>query len=245
MSPTATGTIRRGAGLPQLRRTGSRRRASPSLLPSSPPRLCCPSPETAVMSARLPASSPPRWQLLLSLLLLGAAPGPRRSAAFYLPGLAPVNFCEEEKKSDECKVGAAWRTPRCTVGRGSLPLPGGSRPLRGRGRSSGCGRVSPEARGVGRAVGRRLWNGLRTAVDSGGLGGPGSTSRWVQFSRNRNCVCTALAWRWRRAGQRAFHGRVSAHSPVSRLQGRGRPGLPVTCNFIASRFLLFWNPGWL
>lgn len=59
------------------------------------------------MSARRP-----RWLLLwlwLSLLLLGAAPGPRPSAAFYLPGLAPVNFCEEEKKSDECKVGAARR----------------------------------------------------------------------------------------------------------------------------------------
>ena len=48
--------------------------------------------------------------MLLSLLLLGAAPGPRRGAAFYLPGLAPVNFCEEEKKTDECKVGAARRT---------------------------------------------------------------------------------------------------------------------------------------
>uniref|UniRef100_A0A9L0JBZ5 Transmembrane 9 superfamily member n=1 Tax=Equus asinus TaxID=9793 RepID=A0A9L0JBZ5_EQUAS len=57
------------------------------------------------MSTRLPASSPPWWPrlLLLSLLLLGAAPGPRRGAAFYLPGLAPVNFCDEEKKSDECK----------------------------------------------------------------------------------------------------------------------------------------------
>uniref|UniRef100_A0A2K5PVZ6 Transmembrane 9 superfamily member n=1 Tax=Cebus imitator TaxID=2715852 RepID=A0A2K5PVZ6_CEBIM len=58
------------------------------------------------MSMRLPASSPSRWPglLLLSLLLLGAAPGPRRSGAFYLPGLAPVNFCDEEKQSDECKA---------------------------------------------------------------------------------------------------------------------------------------------
>ncbi|XP_023594312.1 transmembrane 9 superfamily member 2 [Trichechus manatus latirostris] len=58
------------------------------------------------MSVRLPASSPPRWPrlLLLSLLLLGAAPGPRRGDAFYLPGLAPVNFCEEEKKNGECKA---------------------------------------------------------------------------------------------------------------------------------------------
>lgn len=62
--------------------------------------------------------------LLLWLLLLGAAPGPRRGSAFYLPGLAPVNFCEEVKKSEECKVGEAWWTYGCTVGRGSLPLPG-------------------------------------------------------------------------------------------------------------------------
>lgn len=43
--------------------------------------------------------------MLLSLLLLGT--GPRPAGAFYLPGLAPVNFCTEEKKSDECKVGGA------------------------------------------------------------------------------------------------------------------------------------------
>lgn len=75
------------------------------------------------MSARLPASFPPRWPrlLLLLLLLLGAAPRPRPGAAFYLPGLAPVNFCEEEKKSDECKVGGVRWTFGCTVGRGSLP----------------------------------------------------------------------------------------------------------------------------
>ena len=61
--------------------------------------------------------------MLLSLLLLGAAPGPRRGAAFYLPGLAPVNFCEEEKKTDECKVGAARRTtPPLTLPWVSLPL---------------------------------------------------------------------------------------------------------------------------
>lgn len=126
MSPSATGTIRRGAGLPQFGRPRCGLRASPSLLPSSSPRLVGPFPETAVMSTRLPASSPPWWPrlLLLSLLLLGAAPGPRRGAAFYLPGLAPVNFCDEEKKSDECKVGEAWRTPGCAVGRGSLRVPG-------------------------------------------------------------------------------------------------------------------------
>lgn len=72
------------------------------------------------MSARLPASSSPGGPrlLLLSLLLLGVAPGPRRGSAFYLPGLAPVNFCEEEKKSDECKVGAAWRAPGVHCGKG-------------------------------------------------------------------------------------------------------------------------------
>lgn len=42
--------------------------------------------------------------LLLSLLLLGTVPGPRPGCAFYLPGLAPVNFCTEEKKSNECKA---------------------------------------------------------------------------------------------------------------------------------------------
>uniref|UniRef100_A0A8C0MEB8 Transmembrane 9 superfamily member n=1 Tax=Canis lupus familiaris TaxID=9615 RepID=A0A8C0MEB8_CANLF len=57
------------------------------------------------MSARLLVLSPPRWPgLVLLLLLLRAAPGPRPGAAFYLPGLAPVNFCEEDKKSDECKA---------------------------------------------------------------------------------------------------------------------------------------------
>lgn len=125
------------------------------------------------MSARQPALFPPRWPrlLLLSLLLLGAAPGPRRGAAFYLPGLAPVNFCEEGKKSDECKVGEAWWTSGCTVGRGNLPLPG-SRGPRGRGRSSEWGQVSTEARRLGRAVGRRLWNGPCGDVDSAGLSGP-------------------------------------------------------------------------
>lgn len=86
--------------------------------------------------------------MLLSLLLLGAAPGPRRGAAFYLPGLAPVNFCEEEKKSDECKVGAARRT--------TLPSPAlGGTGVRGEGGVAAVGRglrsVSPlsEARGRG------------------------------------------------------------------------------------------------
>lgn len=50
--------------------------------------------------------------MLLSLLLLGTVPGPRPGSAFYLPGLAPVNFCTEEKKSNECKVGEACRAAR-------------------------------------------------------------------------------------------------------------------------------------
>lgn len=104
-SPSATGTVRGGAVPLQLPRSCGRLRGSPSLLPSSPPRLGCPFPETAVMSARLLVLSPPRWPgLVLLLLLLRAAPGPRPGAAFYLPGLAPVNFCEEDKKSDECKA---------------------------------------------------------------------------------------------------------------------------------------------
>ena len=131
----------------------------PSL--SSTPRLGRPFPETAVMSARLPAPCAPRWWLLLSLLLLGAAPGPRRGAAFYLPGLAPVNFCEEEKKSDECKVGAAWRTTLPS------PCPGRNWGPRGRGRSRrGAGvaiRVPPL-----RSAGPRVGGGSGTASVSGG-----------------------------------------------------------------------------
>lgn len=98
------------------------------------------------MSARPPALFLPLWPrlLLLSLLLLGEAPGPRRGAAFYLPGLAPVNFCEEGKKSDECKVSEARRTPGCTVGRESLLLPGEA-VQGGRGRRREWGRVTTES----------------------------------------------------------------------------------------------------
>ncbi|XP_020020987.2 transmembrane 9 superfamily member 2 [Castor canadensis] len=59
------------------------------------------------MSPKLPASSPPRGPRLLRLsllLLLGMVPGPRPGSAFYLPGLAPVNFCDKDKESDECKA---------------------------------------------------------------------------------------------------------------------------------------------
>lgn len=133
--------------------------ARPSF-PSSAPRLGCASPETAVMSARLPALSQPRWPgpLLLVLLLLEAAPGPRPGAAFYLPGLAPVNFCEEEKKSDECKVGEAWRTlSALTEGEPSFTR---GAEVREEGGVAGIGLVSREVLGFGPAVSRRFWNGL-------------------------------------------------------------------------------------
>ncbi|XP_035867302.1 transmembrane 9 superfamily member 2 isoform X2 [Phyllostomus discolor] len=104
LSSSATGTVRRGAGLS----LGDLVVSEPSLpsFPFLPFDSSALFPEIAIMSGRLSASSPPRWPglLLLSLLLLGATPGPRLCAAFYLPGLAPVNFCEEEKKSDECKA---------------------------------------------------------------------------------------------------------------------------------------------
>lgn len=81
----------------------------PAPPPSSSPRLGSPLlPAAAGMSARPPARGP--RLLLLLLLLLGT--GPRPGSAFYLPGLAPVNFCTEEKKTDECKVGEAWRAGR-------------------------------------------------------------------------------------------------------------------------------------
>lgn len=42
-----------------------------------------------------------RWLLALGLLLGLQV---TRSAAFYLPGLAPVNFCEEAQETATCKV---------------------------------------------------------------------------------------------------------------------------------------------
>lgn len=39
----------------------------------------------------------------LSLLVILAALSPTPIDAFYLPGLAPVNFCEESKASETCK----------------------------------------------------------------------------------------------------------------------------------------------
>lgn len=246
VSPSATGTIRGGAGLPQLRRTGSRRRAFPSLLPSSHPAALLPFPRNSRYEREAAGVVSTSVAVAAVAAPAGVGPGPASERSLLLTRPGASQLLRGRKKERRVQGGCGLADPPVHSRRRKPPSAGGgSRRLRGRGRSSGCGRVSPEARGVGRAVGRRLWNGLRTGVDSGEFGGPGSTSRWVQFSRNRDCVCMALAWHWRRAGQRALHGRVSAHSPVSRLHGRGRPGLPVTCNFIASRFLLFWNPDWL
>lgn len=56
-------------------------------------------------------------RLLLIAAALAAATAP--AAAFYLPGLAPVNFCEAGKEKPECKVspggaeGRPLRPPGC------------------------------------------------------------------------------------------------------------------------------------
>ena len=178
MSSSATGTARRGAGL-SLGDVVVVSEPSCPLFPFHPFDLSALFPETAVLIERLLAWTPPRWPglLLLSLLLLGATPGPRLGAAFYLPGLAPVNFCEEEKKSDECKVGEAWWTSGCTVGRGNFPLLE-SFGLRGRGCSSGWGQVSPVALRLDRAVDLRLWNGPCRGLDFGGLWASGTSPVW-------------------------------------------------------------------
>ena len=42
-------------------------------------------------------------QLRISLLVVVALFSPAIVNAFYLPGLAPVNFCEEDKASETCK----------------------------------------------------------------------------------------------------------------------------------------------
>lgn len=85
---------RRGVSPERSSERSSDRGARLVVADMSPPPRASPAPRLL---------SRPLLQLLL-LLLLGAAPGPRRAAAFYLPGLAPVNFCEEDKKTDECKV---------------------------------------------------------------------------------------------------------------------------------------------
>ncbi|KAI6078711.1 Transmembrane 9 superfamily member 2 [Aix galericulata] len=44
--------------------------------------------------------------LLVAVALSAAAlPPPPLAAAFYLPGLAPVNFCEADRETAECKSG--------------------------------------------------------------------------------------------------------------------------------------------
>lgn len=84
------------------------------------------------------AFSPSGWKMrLLAAGLLLAA---RLCAAFYLPGLAPVSFCEEGEESEGCKVSAL------TAGR---PRRGSRRPRRrnlprsGFPRRGGARRVSP------------------------------------------------------------------------------------------------------
>lgn len=61
--------------------------------------------------------------LLAAVLLAAAAP---RAGAFYLPGLAPVNFCEKSKETPDCKVraprSAPGLAPPCARGSGSPPL---------------------------------------------------------------------------------------------------------------------------
>lgn len=175
--------------------------------PAHPPRLGCPFPETAVMSARLPTLSPPqRSALLLLSLLLAAAPGPRPGAAFYLPGLAPVNFCDEEKKSDECKVGEAWRTlSALTEGEVTLTRGAGFRGEGGvAGMESTFGRSAWGRPGRRSEVLGRPFGGVDCAgrLPSGGLGpraavfrSPGSEGR-VRAARPRSWEC---------AGPQAFH----------------------------------------
>lgn len=103
------------------------------------------------MSSR-PSASPPApgpRLLLLSLLLLGTVPGPHPGSAFYLPGLAPVNFCTEEKKTDECKVGEARRA----VGRRGVAV-GGVAFRSGGWRAGQAGQAGSAGRG--RALSGRL-----------------------------------------------------------------------------------------
>ncbi|CAO2591932.1 Transmembrane 9 superfamily member 2, partial [Lemmus lemmus] len=105
-SRSATGTSRCGPAFSALGPSGDLRAPPGPLRPRRPPRFGRRPLAAAGMSSR-PSASPPApgpRLLLLSLLLLGTAPGPHPGSAFYLPGLAPVNFCTEEKKTDECKA---------------------------------------------------------------------------------------------------------------------------------------------
>lgn len=46
---------------------------------------------------------------LLIVAALAATAPPHPAAGFYLPGLAPVNFCEPSKEKPECKVSPPGR----------------------------------------------------------------------------------------------------------------------------------------
>lgn len=65
-------------------------------------------------------------RLLVAALLLVAPLG----AAFYLPGLAPVSFCEESEQTESCKVRARTGGPDVghpfAVPHAGLPRRGGS-----------------------------------------------------------------------------------------------------------------------
>jgi len=42
-------------------------------------------------------------QMRIAVIVVVALVSPAIVNAFYLPGLAPVNFCEEDKASETCK----------------------------------------------------------------------------------------------------------------------------------------------
>lgn len=73
-------------------------------------------------------------RLLIAAALVAAAHPP--AAAFYLPGLAPVNFCDADQEKPECKVGlregATGADPEGGDPEvGNRGLPGQRRTLRG------------------------------------------------------------------------------------------------------------------
>lgn len=251
MSSSVTGTVRRGARLSLGDLVVVSEPSLPSFpfLPFDSSALFL---EIAIMSGWLSASSPPRWPrlLLLSLLLLGATPGPRLGAAFYLPGLAPVNFCEEEKKSDECKVGEALWTSECPVGRGNFPLQK-SWGSRGRGRSSGWSQMSPVALGLVLAEDLRLWNGPCRGLDSGGLWASGSSPVWRTrlhqllysvFLEQGPCIYDVpLELDACMSAASVPRVRVYAHSPVSRTPSEWKTRSFSNFCSVASCFILLYE----
>lgn len=73
-----------------------------------------------------------RRLLIAAALAAAALPAPP-AAAFYLPGLAPVNFCDADQEKPECKVGL--RGSRGPAGGAADPEgePGPAVALRGEG----------------------------------------------------------------------------------------------------------------